>query len=71
LTFQTSWCKVEFTVNSPKNVNPFLETDQDAPKDTPPLTIMSLAIRTIVNHRENKTEILCVSVRTWETCECL
>jgi DNA polymerase alpha subunit A len=69
LILQTSWCKVEFTVHDPKNVNPFSETDQDAPKDAPPLTMMSIAMRTIVNHRENKTELLCVTTRTWEGCE--
>lgn len=64
-----SWCKIEFSVNDPKNVNPFAETDQNAPKDTPPLTMMSIAVRTIVNHRENKTELLCATTRTWEGCE--
>ena len=36
--------------------------------DIPPLTIMSIAVRTIVNHRENKTEVLCATTRTWEGC---
>ena len=35
----------------------------------PPLTIMSIALRTIVNHRENKTELLCATTRTWEGCK--
>jgi DNA polymerase alpha subunit A len=56
-------------VTDPKNVNPFSDDDASAPKDTPPLTIMSISIRTIVNHRENKTELLCVSTRTWEGCK--
>ncbi|WVR04263.1 hypothetical protein IAU60_001263 [Kwoniella sp. DSM 27419] len=61
-----SWCKIEFTVDDPKKVNPFPETDHSAPKDTPPLTFMSISLRTIVNHRENKTELLCATTRTWE-----
>lgn len=61
-----TWCKVEFTVKEPKNVNPFDEGDPAAPKAPPPLTIMSIALRTIVNHRENKTEILVATTRTWE-----
>ncbi|WOO77500.1 DNA polymerase alpha catalytic subunit [Vanrija pseudolonga] len=65
-TKATSWCKIEFTVSDPKNVNPVKEDDETAPKDTPPLTMMSISLRTIVNHRENKTEILVASVRTWE-----
>ncbi|KDQ50145.1 hypothetical protein JAAARDRAFT_74363 [Jaapia argillacea MUCL 33604] len=60
-----SWCKVEATVSDPKDFNPFSETDQDAPKDIPPLTVMSLSIRTIVNHKENKREIVCATARTW------
>lgn len=61
-----SYCKVEFTVTDPKNVNPVDENDPTAPKDTPPLTMMSIALRTIVNHRENKTEILLATTRVWE-----
>jgi DNA polymerase alpha subunit A len=30
---------------------------------------MSISLRTIVNHRENKTEILCATTRTWEGCK--
>lgn len=63
---QSSWCKLEFYVTDPSEVNPFSETDPSAPKDTPPFTIMSISLRTIVNHRENKTEILSVSMRTWD-----
>ncbi|KAH9849847.1 hypothetical protein C2E23DRAFT_887828 [Lenzites betulinus] len=60
-----SWCKVEATVSDPKDINPFAETDQDAPRDTPPLTIVSLSLRTIVNHRENIREIICATARIW------
>ncbi|KAJ7708740.1 DNA polymerase alpha catalytic subunit [Mycena rosella] len=60
-----SWCKFEATVSDPKDINPFAETDQTAPKDTPPLTVMSLSVRTIVNHHENKREVVCVTARTW------
>lgn len=60
-----SWCKVEATVSNPKDINPFAETDPDAPKDTPPLTVMSLSVRTIVNHKENQREVVCVTARVW------
>ncbi|KAJ7460715.1 DNA polymerase family B-domain-containing protein [Mycena latifolia] len=60
-----SWCKLEATVSDPKDINPFPETDQNAPKDTPPLTVMSLSVRTIVNHQENKREVVCATARTW------
>ncbi|KAJ7717680.1 DNA polymerase family B-domain-containing protein [Mycena metata] len=60
-----SWCKLEATVTDPKDINPFPDTDKNAPKDTPPLTIMSLSVRTIVNHHENKREVVCTTARTW------
>ncbi len=66
---QVSWCKVEATVSDPKDINPFPETDEDAPKDTPPLTVVSLSLRTIVNHRENTREIVCATSRTWTNSE--
>ena len=68
---QISWCKLEVTVSDPKDINPFPETDHDAPKDTPPLTVMSLSVRTIVNHRENLREIVCASARTWHNSSSL
>ncbi|KIJ54743.1 hypothetical protein M422DRAFT_24648 [Sphaerobolus stellatus SS14] len=60
-----SWCKVEATVSDPKNINPFAESDSTAPTEMPPLTITSLSIRTVVNHKENKREIVCITARTW------
>ncbi|KAJ9107960.1 hypothetical protein QFC20_003645 [Naganishia adeliensis] len=62
-----SWCRLEVKVDDPKNVNPFPETDQTAPKNIPPLTVMSLAVRTIVNHEANNQEILAVTTSVWET----
>lgn len=53
------------TVSDPKDINPFAETDPNAPRDTPPLTIASLSIRTIVNHQENIREIVCATARIW------
>lgn len=61
-----SWCKVELTVDDAKFVKPFADTDQDAPRDTPPLTVMSLSVRTIINHKENKREIVACAARTWK-----
>lgn len=56
---------MEATVSDPKDINPFSESDATAPKDTPPLTVMSLSVKTIVNHAANKREVVCVSARTW------
>ncbi|KAI9573828.1 hypothetical protein HD554DRAFT_2052973 [Boletus coccyginus] len=56
-----SWCKFEASVSDPKDVIPM----GDGAPEQPPLTIMSLAVRTVVNHRENKHEVVCVSGRIW------
>ncbi|KAG8835098.1 DNA-directed DNA polymerase alpha catalytic subunit pol1 [Serendipita sp. 399] len=58
-----SWCKLEATVANPDLISPL--SDQIL-KDMPPLTIMSLSLRTVVNHKDNKREIVCISVRVWE-----
>lgn len=63
---QVSWCKAEFLVKDPKLVKPFADSDSRAPRDTPPLTMMSLALRSVVNHELNKREIVTVSLRIWE-----
>ena len=60
-TVQISWCKLEANISDPKGVIPM----GDSAPEPPPLTIMSLAVRTIVNHRDNKREIVCVSGRIW------
>ena len=57
------------TVSDPKDINPFPETDPDAPKDIPPLTVMSLSVRTVVNHKANKREIVCATARIWSNSE--
>lgn len=64
-----SWCKIEAVVSDPKDINPFSETEPNAPKEIPPLTVASLAIRTIVNHKENKREIVCATARIWSNIQ--
>ncbi|KAF9525116.1 hypothetical protein CPB83DRAFT_860041 [Crepidotus variabilis] len=64
-----SWCKLEATVSDPKDFNPFADTDSKAPRDLPPLNIMSLNVRTIVNHHDNKREVVCVSARIWHNMQ--
>ena len=49
----------------PKDINPFPETDTEAPRDLPPLTVMSLSVRTVVNHKDNKREVVCATARIW------
>ncbi|KAG8748383.1 DNA-directed DNA polymerase alpha catalytic subunit pol1 [Ceratobasidium sp. 414] len=59
-----SWCKLEMIVREPKHVNPVSDSESAMPM--PPLTIVSLSTRTVVNHKENKREVVCASLRTWE-----
>ncbi|KAG8854423.1 DNA-directed DNA polymerase alpha catalytic subunit pol1 [Tulasnella sp. 330] len=61
-----SWCKLEVEVDDPKCINPYSETDPTAPRDLPPITVMSLSIRTIVNHVTSQKEIVVASARFWE-----
>lgn len=56
-------------MSDPKDINPFSETDPDAFKEIPPLTVMSLSVRTVVNHKENKREVVCASARIWSNSE--
>jgi len=56
-------------VLDPKDINPFPETDPDAPRDMPPLTVMSLSVRIVVNHKENKREVVCATARIWSNSE--
>ncbi|TIB11245.1 hypothetical protein E3P89_02421 [Wallemia ichthyophaga] len=61
----TTWCKHQFTVTDPKTVQHFTESDAESPKEPPPLTIMSLATRTTVNHTANCRELVAATARVW------
>lgn len=58
-----SWCKLELQVDKPNGIATLGETDN---LEAPPLTLMSLALRTTFNQKENKNEILVASVRFYE-----
>ncbi|MCJ1390503.1 DNA-directed DNA polymerase alpha catalytic subunit pol1 [Xylographa bjoerkii] len=58
-----SWCKFEIQVASPKSIMPLPEAEA---MDAPPLTIMSIALRTTLNVKENRQEILVASARVYE-----
>ncbi|MCJ1243275.1 DNA-directed DNA polymerase alpha catalytic subunit pol1 [Trapelia coarctata] len=59
----SSWCKLELHVTSPKAIAALSESEN---MDAPPLTIMSIALRTTLNVKENKQEILVASARVYE-----
>ncbi|KAK6950215.1 hypothetical protein Daesc_008541 [Daldinia eschscholtzii] len=58
-----SHAKLEVLVNDPDTVSPMSESDN---LDAPPLTLMSIAMRTIFNAKDNKQEILAISARIYE-----
>ena len=58
-----SWCKFEVQVASPKAISPLKESDN---LEAPRLTFMSIALRTTLNVKENKQEILVISARVYE-----
>jgi DNA polymerase alpha subunit A len=58
-----SWCKFELEVISPKAVTVLADSDG---MEAPLFTFMSIALRTILNVKENKQEILVASARVYE-----
>ncbi|KAL8689477.1 MAG: hypothetical protein Q9218_004858 [Villophora microphyllina] len=58
-----SWCKFEVQVTTPKSITVLSESDN---LDAPPLTFMSISLRTMLNVKENKQEILVASARVYE-----
>jgi DNA polymerase alpha subunit A len=58
-----SWCKLECAVTKPSTVTPLPDSEN---LETPRLTLMSLALRTQLNVKENRQEILVVSARVYE-----
>lgn len=58
-----SWCKLELQVVEPKAITALSESEN---MEAPPLTFMSLALRTTLNVKENKQEILVASARVYE-----
>ena len=58
-----SWCKLELQVTTPKAIVALSESESP---DAPPLTIMSIALRTTLNVKDNKQEILIASARVYE-----
>lgn len=58
-----SWCKLELQVTKPNGISTLGESDN---LEAPPMTLMSLALRTTFNQKDNKNEILVASVRFYD-----
>ena len=48
-------------MNDPKTIVNLVDTDIGAPKGAPPLVVMSLSLRTVMNHHKNSNEIVAVT----------
>jgi DNA polymerase alpha subunit A len=57
-----SHCKLEVQVSQPNLITPLNEDSLEAP----PLTMMSIAMRTVLNVKENKQEVLAISARIYQ-----
>jgi DNA polymerase alpha subunit A len=58
-----SWCKLELQVSKPKQITVLSNSDN---LDAPPLTLMSISLRTSFNAKDNKQEVLMVSAMVYE-----
>ncbi|KAH6627613.1 hypothetical protein F5144DRAFT_535367 [Chaetomium tenue] len=58
-----SHCRLEVLVDNPEMV---AVVDENEGMDMPPLTMMSIALRTMFNAKANKQEILAISARIYE-----
>ncbi|KAI7905471.1 DNA polymerase family B-domain-containing protein [Cokeromyces recurvatus] len=56
-----TWCKAELIIEDPKKVNPVIDADGNRPTHVPPLVVMSLCLRTIMNSKKNVNEIVAAS----------
>ena len=58
-----SWCKLELQVSQPSLISTLQDSDN---LEAPPLTLMSISLRTTFNAKENKQEILVASAMVYE-----
>ena len=59
-----SWCKLELQVGKPNNICTLGDSDN---LEAPPMTWMSIALRTSMNQAENKQEIVMASARIYDS----
>lgn len=52
-----------------ENMGPCGSELEDLSGEVPALTVMSLRLRTNIDHHENKHEVVCASTRTWHNSE--
>lgn len=61
----STWCRLEVGVADPEHVNLVPDLSLAGLPEVPPMTLMSVAFRTIMNKKENKAEIVVISARIY------
>lgn len=62
---QNTWTKLE-AVADQEGISVSTADKSEAPRPNPPMTIMSLSMRTVLHLAENKKEVVCASLRVWQ-----
>lgn len=64
---QVSFCQFEMIADV-NDIDVLASDNPLSPKGTPPLTIMSLSLRTVMHLATEKSEVVCASIRVWKDC---
>ncbi|KAJ2141984.1 DNA-directed DNA polymerase alpha catalytic subunit pol1 [Coemansia sp. RSA 564] len=61
---RVSWCRSEYTVDNPKNVHVMDDAavEQSKLARVPPLTTVTMSLKTVMNHRDRVNEVVAVSM---------
>lgn len=62
----TSHCNVEVTINNPNFISPIEKSTSELQITPPPLTSCSISIQTMMNQKENKQEVVSVTLATYK-----
>lgn len=62
----TSHCKLEVSVDSPYSITPVEKSTPNFDISPPPLTVCSIAVQTMMNQKENKQEVVSVTLATFK-----
>ena len=58
---------MEVQVNNPKSIFVLTEVQGAVAKPSPPLVVMSLSLRTVMNHQKRVNEIVCISALVYNS----
>ncbi|KAJ1730945.1 DNA-directed DNA polymerase alpha catalytic subunit pol1, partial [Coemansia sp. Benny D160-2] len=59
-----SWCRSEYTVDEPKDVRAMSDDEIDGAHlaRVPPLTTLTMSLKTVMNHKDNRNEVVAISM---------